>query len=128
MNQYEGVVALMVPILTSIGAFTMIVFLRRYQYLERMAMLERGINPKDVQNMLEKQRDPYRHIRIACTMIGVGVGLFVGNIAFRHQGGIILGMTVMLGGVGLFTGYLFQYGLQQRDKSRNADITDTDVI
>ena len=73
--------ALMIPILSVLGAFTMIIFLRRYQNMERMSMIERGINPNDVKTDWKfPKRDPYRHIRIACTCIGIGIGLFVGTI------------------------------------------------
>jgi uncharacterized membrane protein YgdD (TMEM256/DUF423 family) len=118
-------IAVMIPIFLGLGIFTMIIFLRRYQYLERMQMFERGINPKDVQSIIDKQRDPYRHLRWACTAIGVGLGLFIGNLSFnwvRHNEGIIFGLVFMLGGLGLLIGYIIQLRLQGKNSNDNSDI------
>jgi hypothetical protein len=111
------ILAITIPIFLGLGLFTMIVFLRRYQYLERMQMLERGINPKDVQRMVNRRYDPYRHIRWAATLIGVGSGLFIGNVVFDgfHNEGIIFGLVFLLGGIGLFAGSIIQYRLQKKD-------------
>ena len=77
-------IAVSIPIFTTVGVFTMIILLRRYRNMERMAMIERGMNPADLKadfrRLNRRQHDPYRAMRIACAVIGVGVGLFVGNI------------------------------------------------
>jgi hypothetical protein len=102
---------------SSISLFVMIIFIRRYEHLERMRMIERGLNPCDMKRVWTK-RDPYRHVRLACTAIGVGVGWFVGAIlrnAIWHEGSdIMMGMIVLMGGVGLLIGYMVQYGLQAK--------------
>lgn len=104
------ILALMIPIISTISFFTMVIFWRRYSHIEKMAMIERGMQPKD----FVQKKDPYRALLTACTLIGVGVGLFVGNLVFTHFNSepVILGFTIMLGGVGLFTGYMIQYGLK----------------
>ena len=116
MNQNQ--LALMIPIFTVLGAFTMVVFLRRYQYLERMAMLERGINPKETKELWNKKRDPYRHIRLAFTAIGVGIGLFLGiifrRLDFLDYRGIQTSLIFIFGGIGLLIGYAVQMSLQKR--------------
>ena len=73
--------ALMVPIIGSIGLFTMIIFIRRFENIERMAMIERGLDPKDSKRMWGK-RDPYRPLRLGFTAVGIGAGLFIGNLCF----------------------------------------------
>ena len=107
----------LVPIIGSIGLFTMIIFLRRYQHLERMHMIERGFNPADM-NRIWTKRDPFRHLRLSFTAIGVGIGWFVGGI-LRHEvwhdnREIMVGMIILMGGIGLFIGYMVQYGLQNK--------------
>lgn len=113
------VLALMIPIVGTVSLFTMIVFVRRYENIERMAMIERGMHPKD----FKKKRDPYRTLRIACTAIGVGIGLFVGNLAFSDHDSepIVLGFTIMMGGIGLFLAYIIQYGLQIKARKDGTD-------
>lgn len=110
------VLALMIPIISTISFFTMIIFWRRYENIERMAMIERGMHPKD----FKKKKDPYRILVFASTVMCIGVGLFVGNMAFRDEA-VILGFTVMLGGVGLFVGYMIQYGLRTQARQDAID-------
>ena len=118
------IVGAMIPIVSTIGVLTMIVFLRRYTNIERMAMIERGMNPKD----FKKRRDPYRSLRFGFTAVGVGIGLFVGNLAFGSLDSepLILGFTIMLGGVGLLLGYLTQFALQKQAR-QNKDEKDEPI-
>ncbi len=120
------VIAVSIPIISVIGAFTMIIFLRRYHNMERMAMIERGMNPADLSNnfksLRRRERDPLRFLRIACAVIGVGVGLFVGNILrsfdFLDRGGIVAGLVCICGGIGLLIGYFVQASLQNKGLSQ----------
>jgi CBS domain containing-hemolysin-like protein len=131
MNNFEGIVALFVPIVGSIGLFTMLIMMRSYSNKERMAMIERGMNPADLKVWMRRRNDPYRSIRLACTAVGVGVGLFVGNVLrstdinMFNRSGIVAGLTFVCGGLGLLIGFFIQYGLKKdsRDKGLldNAD-------
>lgn len=119
---HPEILALSIPIISVIGAFTMIIFLRRYNNIERMSMIERGMNPADLSNnfrsLRRRERDPLRFLRIACAVIGVGVGLFIGNvlrsIPFLDKGGIVAGLVCIFGGVGLLVGYFVQASLQNK--------------
>jgi hypothetical protein len=113
------VLALMIPIVGIVSFFTMIVFVRRYENVERMAMIERGMHPKD----FRKKRDPYRALRLSCTAMGIGIGIFVGNLAFKgfNSEPIVLGFTIMLGAIGLFLGYMIQYGLQTEARKKGIE-------
>jgi hypothetical protein len=116
------VIAVSIPVISVVGAFTMIIFLRRYHNMERMAMIERGMNPADLKTnfkeMKRRERDPFRMLRIACAVVGVGIGLFVGNILrsfdFLDRGGIVAGLVCICGGIGLLVGYFVQIGLQNK--------------
>ncbi len=118
-----AVIAVSIPIVGSIGAFTMIIFLRYYKNMERMAMIERGMNPADLKTefktLRRRERDPYRFMRIACAVIGVGIGLFAGSLfrafeVFRYNGGIIAGLVCIFGGLGLLIGHIVQMHLQAK--------------
>lgn len=79
-------------------------------------MIERGFNPADM-NRIWTRKDPFRHLRLACTAIGVGIGWFVGLIlrkVWYDSEDIMIAMIVLMGGIGLFVGYLVQYGLQKK--------------
>jgi uncharacterized membrane protein YgdD (TMEM256/DUF423 family) len=124
MNNFEGIVALFVPIVGSIGAFTMIVMLRSYSNKERMAMIERGMNPADLKVWAQKRYDPYKSVRFACTAIGIGTGLFVGNILrssdmqMFDRGGIVGGLTFICGGLGLLAGFFIEYKLRKENNDK----------
>ena len=130
------VIAVSIPVISVIGAFTMIIFLRRYHNMERMAMIERGMNPADLKTnfraMRRRDLDPFRSMRIACAVVGVGVGLFVGNILrsfdFLDRGGIVAGLVCICGGLGLLIGYFIQVSLQNKGHFVNKPIEEESDI
>jgi hypothetical protein len=130
------VIAVSIPVVAIIGGLTMIIFLRRYANMERMAMIERGMNPADLKadfsHLKRRQKDPHRFLRIACAVVGVGVGLFVGNVLrsfdFLDRGGIVAGLVCICGGIGLLVGYFVQASLQSKFPQQHQDIGDSDII
>ena len=132
MNNFEGIVALCVPIVGMIGLFTMIIVLRSYQYKERMAMIERGMNPADLKIWSQRRNDPHRGVRLACTAVGIGVGLFIGNVLrstdfdIFNRGGIVGGLTFVCGGLGLLIGFFIQYGLKKENREKGFNDQDTE--
>jgi hypothetical protein len=124
---HEGHLALMIPIISVISLALMIIFLRSYENRERMAMIERGLNPGDFRRQWRfSNLDPHRSVRIACTAIGIGVGLFLGNIMrsfdFLDKGGIVWGTICICGGLGLLIGHFIQQGLTKNEKKVEEDI------
>jgi hypothetical protein len=119
--------ALMIPIISVIGTFIIVIFLRRYQNIERMSMIERGMNPTEMKSVWgSKWRDPYRHLRIACTAIGIGLGFIIGSIFqggfdFHTRESIFFGCVVLFGGVGLLAGYIIQMVLQGKARKEGRD-------
>ena len=99
---------------------------------ERMAMIEKFSNNTDISNMENKQSSPlelhslypFGALKIACLLIGVGLGLLVGffihstiNVDILnvndHRGreiiGILYGASVFLfGGIGLLTAFILE--------------------
>jgi hypothetical protein len=69
METFFGV---LVPISLFIGLFTMIVFLRKYENDERMAMIEKGMEPG-----VRKKSNGFGTLRFALLAIGVGLGILV---------------------------------------------------
>ena len=99
-------IGLFVPIFTVLGAFTMVVFLRRYENMERLAALERGFQADELKRLWGKQTDKHRFVRWAATIIGVGIGLVVSGLL--HTWG--LSKNVTIGIVFIFGGFVFSGG------------------
>ncbi len=69
METFFGV---LVPITLFLGAFTTIVFLRKYENDERMSMIEKGMEPAT-----RKKGDRFGTLRFALLAIGVGLGIMI---------------------------------------------------
>jgi hypothetical protein len=115
-ESFEGlvpIVAIMVPIIISLGAFIMVIFLRKYANEERMSLISKGLNPKDFQT----DRPPV-DLRYALVAIGAGIGLLVGNVLEATTGineeVAYFSMLLLFGGLGLVTAYLIQQKKQDK--------------
>ncbi|MBD0256494.1 MAG: hypothetical protein ICV83_12315, partial [Cytophagales bacterium] len=106
---------ILVPIALFIGVFTMIIFLRKYENEERMAMIEKGMNPA---NVTKPKTNPSGTLRFALLAIGAGIGLLVGNMLEKanlvEEEVAYFSMVLLFGGVGLLISYLIQ--LKQDEK------------
>ncbi|MCC7244813.1 MAG: hypothetical protein IT269_03975, partial [Saprospiraceae bacterium] len=61
-------IAVLIPIIVSLGAFLMVFGLRYLQNKENMSMIERGINPADAKRRLEI--DPSRTLKNGMMFVG----------------------------------------------------------
>lgn len=100
----------MVPILLIIGAFTMIVYLRKYENTERMAMIDKGIDPQSF-NIIKKMRNTSGPLRASLLLIGAGIGLLLGYFldqSFDMEEVGYFSMLLIFGGLGLGASYLIE--------------------
>jgi hypothetical protein len=108
----------MIPIVAIIGAFFMIIYLRKYQNDERMAMIEKGVGPEFLN--MKGEDNPSLSLRMSLLFIGVGVGLFIGYFLDVHFGMEEVGyfsMIFFFGGVGLGVAYLIEEKkLKEKDR------------
>ena len=65
------VIGVFVPILLGLGAFAMVFGLRYLNNKENMAMIEKGLNPKQFAN----RPVPFRNLKWGLLLIGSGIGL-----------------------------------------------------
>ena len=84
MHGAEAVLGVSLPIIISLGAFVMVVYIRKFENLERMAIIDKGLSP----DLFRKQRNTSGALRAALLLMGGGVGLLMGywlDEAFRMQ-------------------------------------------
>ncbi len=110
-------VGILVPIIISLGAFAMIVFIRKYENSERLKMIEHGMDPT-----ANRPKKAAGGLKFALVFIGIGIGLLVGSIL--DSAGIVyeevayFSMGFIFGGLGLLAGYIIQTKQMREEEER----------
>lgn len=110
MNEEEiiiPVLGILLPIIITLGAFIMVVYIRKYDNLERMAMIDKGISPE----LFKKERSTSGALRAALLLGGAGLGLLMGywlDSAFDMEEVAYFSMILIFGGLGLGIAYLVE--------------------
>ena len=106
----ETLFGVMVPITLFLGLFTTLIFLRKYENDERMAMIEKGMEP-----VTRKKSNGFGTLRFGLLAIGIGLGALIGFIILQIMGattdeevaGAIYPSTILIfGGAGLLLAYI----------------------
>ena len=75
---------------------------------ERMAMIEKGVSPKDF--MTERRPNSYGILKWALLLIGIGFGLFIGSVLSAYtsinEESAYFAAALFFGGAGLFGAFL----------------------
>ncbi len=109
-----GNLALLMIILVSLGLFVLIFGIVYLRNKERMAMIERGMDP---QTDLPKQRqsNPAFILTFGLLLIGSGLGLFLAylldNFIANYRTAnpaLYFSLIAIFGGLGLFTAYIIE--------------------
>ncbi len=95
-------------VLVFLGAFASIFGLYYLRNKENMALIEKGINPKEYTT----RPAPYRSLKWGLLLMGAGLGLFLGYIftdnvmSIGHDNPVMyFSMLALCGGAGLFLSY-----------------------
>jgi hypothetical protein len=102
-----AIMGTLIPIITSIGAFITIIYIRKFQNLERMAIIEKGMDPAIFKN--ESSAAPT--LRWALLLIGAGTGLLFGYFldrAWDMEEVAYFSMIFIFGGIGLGLAYIIE--------------------
>ena len=102
------VLAVMIPIIGIVGIVISIIYLRRFQNEERMAMIEKGLDPT---LFAQKPRNASSTLRASLLMIGCGFGLLIGfflDDRFDMEAAGYFSMLFILGGGGLGVAYIIE--------------------
>jgi hypothetical protein len=101
---------ILIPLSAIVGGLTMIIFLRYFENVERMAMISKGMNPHE--NQKRRRISPDNTLRIGLLLFGAGIGLMIGSMlehfAHFYGDGIQISLIMVFGGAGLLLSYLIQ--------------------
>ncbi|WP_261382217.1 DUF6249 domain-containing protein [Mucilaginibacter achroorhodeus] len=103
---------LLIPILVPLGLFAMIFGIVYIKNRERMAMIERGMDPRSY----KPQPAPWQNLKWGLLLIGAGLGLFIAYLldytAFKatrdENEAIYFGLIAIFGGFGLVLSYVIE--------------------
>ena len=105
-----AVLGIIMVIIAIVGAYVMVIYLRKYGNIERMAMIEKGVDPK----LFTVEKRPLNtswSLRFALLLIGAGVGLLLGHFLDRSydmEEVAYFSMLFICGGAGLGASYLIE--------------------
>lgn len=97
----------LVPITLFVGAFGMTFGIVYLKTRENLAMLEKGMNPKQFAN----RPAPYRNLKWGLLLIGAGIGLFVAHFLDNYllvrteNEALYFALVGIGGGIGLIGSY-----------------------
>ena len=110
------VLGILLPIIITLGAFIMVVYIRKFENLEKMAIIEKGLSP----DLFKKERSTSGALRSGLLLIGAGVGLLMGywlDRTFDMEEVAYFSMLFIFGGVGLGLAYLIEEKNARRNPS-----------
>jgi hypothetical protein len=105
-----------IPIIITIGAFLMVAYIRKYVNIERMAIIEKGLDPK----LFLSDAKVSFSLRASLLLIGVGTGILLGNAldqVFDMEEVGYFSMVFICGGIGLGLAYIVEERKQLKEKS-----------
>ena len=83
---------------------------------ERMAMIEKGVGPKDF--MTERRPNSYGILKWALLLVGVGFGLFIGSLLDTYtrvpEEPAYFAAALFFGGAGLFAAFLIARNAEEK--------------
>lgn len=107
MHDMEAILGISLPIIITLGAFVMVVYIRKFENLERMAMIDKGLSP----DLFKKDKNTSGPLRWSLLLIGFGVGLLLGYMlerTFHMREVAYFSMILICGGAGLGLAYIIE--------------------
>ncbi len=98
-------------IIISLGFFVLVFSVFYLYKRERMAMIERGMDPR----IYKPQSAPYQNLKWGLLLMGAGIGLFLAYVLEHkifaddyHHAALYFSLIGIFGGLGLFVSYLIE--------------------
>ncbi len=110
-----AIIGVMIPIVGIIGAIIIVVYLRKFQNMERMAIIEKGLDP----SLFKMERSTAGPLRASLLFIGAGLGLLMGywlDSTFYMEEVAYFSMIFIFGGIGLGMAYLIEEKKNKEEK------------
>jgi len=110
-----AVIGTLIPIVITLGAFVMVVYIRKFGNLERMAIIEKGLDP----GIFKTSHSTSGALRASLLLIGAGFGLIMGywlDRSFDMEEVGYFSMLFIFGGIGLGLAYLIEEAKAKKDK------------
>lgn len=101
------IIGVMIPIIFLVGIFIVVVYLRKYQNIERMAIIDKGLDPA----LFKVERSSAITLRLSLLLIGVGIGFLLGywlDHTFDMEEVAYFSMLFIFGGLGLGIAYMIE--------------------
>jgi len=103
---------MLISILVPLGAFAMVFGIYYLRTRENMALIERGMNPKQFAN----RPAPYRNLKNGLLFFGAGLGLLIAYLLGKNNydnfaednAAIYFACVAMGGGLGLIVSYIIE--------------------
>jgi hypothetical protein len=102
------ILGVLIPIIAIIGAVIMIIYIRRFENEERMAMIDKGLDPS---LFAKRQRNSSGALRASLLLMGAGMGLLLGYFldeTFDMEQVGYFSMLLIFGGAGLGAAYVIE--------------------
>ncbi len=109
------VLGIMLPIIITLGAFVMIVYIRKFENIERMTIIDKGLSP----DLFKRERFTSGALRASLLLTGGGIGLLMGywlDHAFDMEEVAYFSMILIFGGLGLGLSYLIEEKKAKEEK------------
>lgn len=103
------VLGVLLPIIITLGAFIMVVYLRKFENIERMQMIEKGVSPELFRK--PKSGGNFSTLRWSLLLIGVGIGFLMGywlDRSYDMEETGYFSMLFIFGGLGLGISYFVE--------------------
>lgn len=108
------VLGILLPIIITLGAFIMIVYIRKFENIERMSMIEKGVSPE----LFKKEKSAGGGtLRWSFLLIGIGIGFLMGywlDRTFNMEETGYFSMLFIFGGLGLGISYFLEEKKNQK--------------
>jgi hypothetical protein len=108
------VLGIMLPIIITLGAFVMIAYIRKYENIERIAIIDKGLSP----DLFKKERSSSGPLRAGLLLVGAGLGFLIGyalDRAYDMEEVGYFSMLFIFGGLGLLLAYVVEERKQKKE-------------
>jgi hypothetical protein len=112
------IIGVFIPIVAIVGGVIIVIYLRKYANDERMAMIEKGVDPTIFRSPKRFDTGP---LRASLLLVGAGIGLLLGHyldVKFHMEAVAYFSMLFIFGGLGLGAAYLIEEKKQRKDQER----------